>query len=48
MTYYEAMLAAGSPHVRIDVLPGVGHGIEMTDIGIAKIRDAFLLECRAY
>ena len=47
LTYYAEMLKAGSPHVRLDVLPGVPHGLTSTESGRQKIRDIFLQECRA-
>jgi hypothetical protein len=46
LTYYEAMLRAGSPFVRADVLPGLPHALELTQAGQAQIRDIFLQECR--
>jgi len=46
LTYYEAMVRAGSPHVRIDVLPGVPHGVQSVEVGLQKIRDVFIQECR--
>ena len=46
LTYYEAMLKAGSPHVRADVLPGLPHNLTSEETGISKIRDVFLQECR--
>ncbi len=46
LTYYDAMLRAGSPHVRVDVLPGLAHGLRgPTDAGMNKIRDVMLQEC---
>jgi hypothetical protein len=46
LTYYDAMLRAGSPHVRVDVLPGLRHGLSgPTDAGRMKIRDVILQEC---
>jgi hypothetical protein len=48
ITYYDALLRAGSPHVRVDVLPGLLHGLRgPTDEGMLKIRDAVLQECVA-
>jgi len=46
LTYYEAMVRAGSPHVRLDVLPGAPHGVQRVDVGLYKIRDVFIQECR--
>ena len=46
LIYYDAMLRAGSPQVRVDVLPGLGHGLRgPTDAGRLKIRDVVLQEC---
>ena len=46
LTYYDAMLRAASPHVRVDVLPGLAHGLRgPTDAGMNKIRDVMLQEC---
>ena len=46
LTYYDAMLRAGSPQVRGDVLSGLGHGLAgPTDAGILKIRDVVMHEC---
>lgn len=46
LTYANAMLRAGSPHVRVDVLPGLLHGFRgPTDAGRRKVRDVVLQEC---
>jgi hypothetical protein len=48
LTYYDAMLRAGSPQVRVDVMPGLLHGLRgPTDAGRLKIRDVMLQECVA-
>ena len=46
LTYYEEMVRAGTPHVRLDVLPGAPHGLAREEAGLGKIRDVFLLECK--
>ena len=46
LSYYEAMVRAGSPHVRVDILPGLPHGLAGVEAGIYKIRDVFDQECR--
>lgn len=46
LLYYAEMVRAHSPHVRLDVLPGMPHGLWREEVGAGKIREAFLRECR--
>jgi len=46
LTYFEQLSRARSPHVRLDVLPGVGHGLDGTEGGLLHVRQAFLEACR--
>jgi hypothetical protein len=46
MTYYKRLKDAGSPLVRMDTLPNVGHGIKDSPSGAAKILSILIDECR--
>ncbi|MBT8478941.1 MAG: hypothetical protein KJO06_08495 [Gemmatimonadetes bacterium] len=45
LSYYDAMLRAGSPLVRADVIQGAPHGLD--EEGRARVRDVILRECVA-
>jgi hypothetical protein len=46
MYYYDAVVNAGSPLVRLDVVPGAGHDTFKTVAGADTIRDVLISECR--
>ncbi len=46
LTYYERLLAEGSPLVRRSIAPGTPHATPSTRAGAEMIRDILLAECR--
>jgi len=45
-TYYDLLVESGSPLVRMDILPGVPHGVHLSPPGADKIVDILTQECR--
>ena len=46
MTYHDLLIENRSPMVRLDVLPGVPHGVHRNPQGADKILDILINECR--
>lgn len=47
-TYHDLLVANESPLVRMDILPGVSHGVQRSPRGAKKILDILIEECRPH